>query len=68
VAYAWARGFNVEGFITSVVPFFRNASPDPAVWGWWIYDGTAWIEAEPPAVGTGEFQVVSFDEDGVREH
>jgi hypothetical protein len=59
-------GFGVPGFKTAVVPWYEQASPNSADWGWWQYDGKAWVAQAAPATGAGRFTVVTFDEDGVR--
>ena len=60
------HGFSVEGFTTTVIPYFRMPPQDPADWGWWRYEGE-WIEVEAPGVIDGVATVVVFDEDGVRD-
>jgi len=59
-------GFNVTGFISCVVPFFRRPPTDPLLWGWWMFDGRTWVPAGQPALDGGPVRVVTFDEDGVR--
>lgn len=60
------HGFDVPQFRTAVVPWYEQASPDPADWGWWQFDGKAWVAQAAPSTASGEFIVVTFDEDGVR--
>ena len=60
------EGFNVTGFISCVVPFYRRPPTDPNLWGWWMFDGLAWVPARQPWVEAGNVEVVVFDEDGVR--
>jgi hypothetical protein len=62
------EGFNVLGFISCVIPAFEQPSEDSKKWGWWTFDGTAWVATSPALLGEGDVQVVSFDEDGVRSH
>jgi hypothetical protein len=60
------EGFNVRGFISCVVPEFHSPPTDPAQWGWWLFDGVAWVETAPAIVVEGGVTVVTWDEDGVR--
>jgi hypothetical protein len=60
------HGFNVEGFITTVVPAYAAPPPDPTAWGWWTHIGK-WISTAPPVVLTGDTRVLRFDEDGAGE-
>lgn len=62
------HGFNVPGFHTTVVPFYANASADPADWGWWTCDGRAWIEIPAPGLAAAGFSVITFEEGRVDEH
>lgn len=59
-------GFNVKDFISAVVPQYADPPADPTAWGWWLFDGEAWIATAPPAVSAQGAPVVVFDEDGVR--
>jgi hypothetical protein len=60
------EGFNVRGFISCVVPSYRTPPTDPGAWGWWWFDGTAWVHAPGPVLRADEVTVVTFDEAGVR--
>jgi hypothetical protein len=60
------HGLSVEGFQTTVVPFFHAPPADPARWGWWHYR-TAWEPVGPPIGSGAAVKVVFFDEDGVRD-
>ena len=62
------HGFNVPGFRTTVVPFYRSPTPDPAAWGWWMFNGRHWVETPPPRLIDAEFRVITFGEEGVVEH
>jgi hypothetical protein len=55
-------GFNVEGFITSVVPDYAAPPHDPADWGWWRYQRQGWDTARSPTVIDGGCTTVLFDE------
>lgn len=60
------HGLSVEGFQTTIVPFFHSPPSDPVRWGWWQYR-TAWEPVNAPASSDAAVQVVSFDADGVRD-
>jgi hypothetical protein len=60
------HGFNVEGFLTTVVPNFAAPSRNPWDWRWWLYNRD-WEEIEAPAPVEGAVQIVRFDEEGARE-
>ncbi|HUF84619.1 MAG TPA: hypothetical protein VMQ81_08530, partial [Acidimicrobiia bacterium] len=59
------HGLSVEGFTSTIVPFFANPPGDPRAWGWWRFDGD-WSPIAAPLRGHGEVARVTFDEDGVR--
>lgn len=59
------HGFTVEGFVTSVVPYFLDPPATPDAWGWWQCRAGRWREHEAPDLGSGTVRVVRFDEDGV---
>jgi hypothetical protein len=62
-----AHGLSVRGFVTCVIPFFREPPDDPARWGWWRFDGRKWLIETPPALyEDGAIPSVIFDERGVR--
>lgn len=61
------HGFSVDGFVSTVLPFFRNPSTDPAAWGWWAYDAGGWRHTAPASLIASEARIVRFDEEGVRE-
>ena len=61
-------GFNVRGFTTTVVPYYRAASADPAEWGWWIFDDGEWVAAPTPAPVWSGFSIITFEEGRVDEH
>ena len=60
------HGLSVEGFQTTVVPFFHAPPADPALWGWWHYSA-GWKPVVAPNASGAPVQVVAFDEDGVRD-
>lgn len=57
-------GFNVDGFVTTVLPSYAAPPGDARAWGWWRYLG-GWVRTAPPVIGPGNTLVVRFDEDGV---
>jgi hypothetical protein len=61
-------GFNVPGFTTTVVPYYRNASADPADWGWWTFDDGEWVATMAPPLVPSGFSVITFEEGRVDEH
>jgi hypothetical protein len=61
-------GFNVPGFTTTVVPFYRQASVDPADWGWWTFDDGEWAAVPAPPLVSSGFSVITFEEGCVDEH
>jgi hypothetical protein len=62
------HGFNVPGFTTTVVPYYRQASPDPADWGWWRFNGDKWVAVPAPSLVSSEFSAITFEEGHVDEH
>jgi hypothetical protein len=60
------HGFNVEGFLTTVVPHFAAPSGDVQDWRWWLYNRN-WEEIGAPTPVEGSVQIVRFDKDGARE-
>lgn len=58
------HGFNVEGFITCVVPRYAHPPNDPCAWGWWEFRGGDWCRREAPAVAAGAAERVRFDAEG----
>jgi proteasome lid subunit RPN8/RPN11 len=59
-------GFRVRGFLSAVVPNYANPPDRPEDWGWWTFDGAAWVEAEAAAVAVADARIYRFDETGVR--
>jgi hypothetical protein len=59
-------GFSVDGFISAVLPFFKNPPADLSKWSWNIFQEGDWSLVEAPKVVDGAVQIVVFDEDGVR--
>ncbi len=62
-----AHGFNVRGFVTCVIPSFRQPPNDPRRWGWWCFDGIRWNREKTPATTSGAATIVSFDENGLSQ-
>lgn len=60
------HGFDVDGFITAVVPHFATPSADPGDWRWWQRGSSRWHPYRAPDVVAGSVRVVCFDEDGLR--
>jgi hypothetical protein len=61
-----AYGFNVPGFVTSVVPNYETASDNPADWGWWQFQADEWVPIPHPTVTRGSFSVITFEARHVR--
>lgn len=59
------HGLAVEGFVSTIVPWYADPPLDPASWGWWRYE-SRWTRLGQPAVVAGESVAVVFDEAGVR--
>jgi hypothetical protein len=59
------HGFNVKGFITTVVPQFAGPPEDPRDWRWWMHDGN-WEEIGSPMLVEHGVRIVRFDENGAR--
>jgi hypothetical protein len=62
------HGFNVPGFTTTVVPYYRQASPDANDWGWWTFDSGEWVAVSAPDSVPAFFSVITFEEGRVDEH
>ncbi len=60
------HGFDVDGFITAVVPHFAAPSTNPDDWGWWQRGGGRWQAEQAPDVVAGPVRIDHFDEDGLR--
>lgn len=60
-------GFNVEGFVSGVVPDFGRPPSDPSQWGWWSYGSGNWTPCELSVIDNSCARVVVFDAGGVRE-
>ena len=61
-----AHGLSVRGFITCVIPYFRDPPRDPSRWGWWKFDGSMWKTETPPKIDAdAQAATFTFDEDGV---
>lgn len=61
-----AHGFDVDGFVTAVLPTYASPPLDLRAWGWWAYRGN-WLPTRSPVVVAGDTRVLRFDEEGVRE-
>lgn len=59
------HGFDVDGFITAVVPNFAAPSAEPSHWGWWRRGEDQWRPVRAPDVVAGAVETVHFDEAGV---
>jgi len=58
------HGLCVEGFVSTIVPFFAAPPTDPSQWGWWRYE-EAWTPIAPPGASTAPVAAITFDEDDV---
>ncbi len=61
------HGFNVEGFVTCVVPRYSDPPREPAHWGWWRFESGTWIDQPAPRSVAGICERVDFaseDHDG----
>lgn len=60
-------GYSVEGFTTSVIPFYQHPPFSPADWGWWRYEDGSWMISEPFGLDDDApaSAPIMFDEDGV---
>lgn len=61
------QGLRVAGFVSAVVPRFADPPAEPASWGWWQFGGDAWVDILPPSAHRDPIEIVTFDEDGVRD-
>lgn len=60
------HGFNVEGFVTSVIPDYGTPPVDPTQWGWWEFGHGAWRPRAAPLSVAGPADILVFDAHGVR--
>lgn len=60
-------GFNVEGFVTCVIPHYADPPGAPGEWGWWEYRGGSWRSRKAPAVVAGTTEVIEFDAEKLNE-
>jgi hypothetical protein len=58
------HGLSVQGFVTTIVPYFASPPEDAARWGWWRFDGV-WTPLAPPSTSDARVRVIAFAEDGV---
>jgi hypothetical protein len=57
------HGLSVEGFITTIIPYFATPPVDPSQWGWWHFD-RVWRAIGPPETSSAAVKVIRFDENG----
>jgi hypothetical protein len=62
------HGLRVEGFTSVVIPTFANPPDDPTDWGWWTFHHPTWSPTSPGLHGTGDIQLIRFDEDGIHAY
>lgn len=62
------HGLRVRGFISAVIPTYRNPPADPGEWGWWSYQGD-WHAVEPATVAEHGpvAKVFTFDSGGIHD-
>jgi hypothetical protein len=58
------HGLCVEGFLSTIIPYFAAPPTDPSKWGWWRYQNT-WTSIAPPRPSAAPIDAFTFDEDGV---
>jgi hypothetical protein len=58
-------GFNVEGFVTCVIPHYADPPKAPAGWGWWEYRHGSWQPRKAPVVVAGAAEAIEFDAEGL---
>jgi hypothetical protein len=54
------HGFDVEGFVTCVMPRYSSPPRDPALWTWWRFEAGSWVEQAAPTVISGDCERVDF--------
>jgi len=63
-----SNGINAEGFSCAIVPDFERPSPVVADWGWWSFASGSWHATSSPRLRDAVLsELVTFDEDGVRD-
>jgi len=60
------HGFSVPGFVTAVVPRYRDPPAAVAEWGWWRYEEEGWRTSAPPTIVDRACLRITFDGGGVR--
>lgn len=60
------HGFDVNGFITAVIPQFTAPPAQPGDWGWWQWAAGGWQRRRAPDAVAGKVQLLHFDEEGIR--
>jgi hypothetical protein len=61
------HGLSVRGFTSAVIPNFVDPPRDPVRWGWWRFDGDAWLAIPPASLTETAVRFITFDEDGIRD-
>jgi hypothetical protein len=54
------HGFNVEGFVTCVMPRYSSPPREPALWSWWRFEGGSWVDHPAPTVIPGACERIDF--------
>lgn len=63
-----SHGINVEGFTCTIIPNFERPSSAATDWNWWTFTAGSWRSIAPPRMrDDGVRELLTFDEDGVRE-
>lgn len=57
------HGFDVEGFVTCVVPRYADPPREPAEWSWWRFDSGGWGRCPAPVTVAGECRRIDFGEE-----
>jgi hypothetical protein len=60
------HGFSVPGFISAIVPFYKEPSSNISVWGWWRFTDGEWDDLPTPREDDLSFTEITFDERGVQ--
>lgn len=62
------HGFNVEGFVTCVVPHYARPPRQPELWSWWRFEGGSWVRHPAPTVVPGACERIDFASEGSDGH
>jgi hypothetical protein len=57
------HGFDVEGFVTCVVPRYADPPREPAGWSWWRFESGEWARCPSPVVVAGGCRRIDFAEE-----